>query len=272
MEPLDLYRQRIGHTGDCAPTLDTLAALQAAHIASIPFENLTPLLGMEVDLDPQALLDKQVSDQRGGYCYEQNLLFLRMLHTLGFRARGLAGRVRWNLADDAPPTPRTHMLILVSLDDGEYIVDVGFGGLTPTGPLRLVPDVVQETPHEPFRLLQDGEGYTLQGLSCDEWKTLYRFDLSEQLEVDYRLASWYLSHCPASLFVNDLMVARALPGVRHSLFNGRYSRQTMGEEKQTRTIANVGELLDLLEGPFGLRVRHLPGVVERLGPLLTEAY
>jgi len=267
---LDLYRQRIGHTGDCAPTLETLAALQAAHIATIAFENLTPLLGLEVNLDEQALLDKLVHDRRGGYCFEQNLLFLRVLRALGFQARGLAGRVRWNLADDAPPTPRTHMLVLVTLDEGEHVVDVGFGGLNPTAPLRLQADVVQPTPHEPFRLLRDGEDFIVQALSADEWKTLYRFDLSPHLEVDYRLTSWYLSHCPASLFVNDLMVARTLPDIRYTLLNGRYSEQPTEGEKRTRLVAHVGELVELLEGPFGLRVRHLPGLVERLGRVLSQ--
>ncbi|WP_263146384.1 arylamine N-acetyltransferase [Pseudomonas sp. RIT-PI-AD] len=270
MTALDAYSRRIGYAGPRTPTLATLGALQAAHAQSIAFENLTPLLGQEVRLDPAALLDKLVHGQRGGYCYEHNLLFLRMLHACGFQARGLAGRVRWNLAEDAPPTPRTHMLVLVQLEEGAYIADVGFGGLTPTGPLRLQIGLEQETPHEPFRLLAAGEDFVLQGFSAGEWKTLYRFDLSEQVQADYELASWYLAHCPTSLFVDNLIAARPLPGVRHTLLNGRYSVQPLGGEKRTRMLDSVEALLEVLEGPFGLRVRDLPGVEARLAALLER--
>ncbi len=46
------------------------------------------------------------------------------------------------------------MLLRVDLDGQPYIVDTGFGGVTLTGPLRLVADIEQATPHEPFRLVK----------------------------------------------------------------------------------------------------------------------
>ena len=69
-----------------------------------------------------------------------------------------------------------------ALEGGPYIVDVGFGGLTLTGPLRLVPDIEQATPHETFRLLAGDRGeYVLQVLLGGAWKPLYSFDLQPQL-------------------------------------------------------------------------------------------
>lgn len=35
-----------------------------------------------------------------------------------------------------------------------YIADVGFGGLTLTAPLQLIPAIEQPTPHETFRLIR----------------------------------------------------------------------------------------------------------------------
>ena len=66
---------------------------------------------------------------------------------------GLAARVLWNMPDGVV-TPRSHMLLLIDLDDDAFVADVGFGGLTLTGPLRLQPNVEQATPHEPFRLMR----------------------------------------------------------------------------------------------------------------------
>src|SRR3546814_6841198 len=91
-------------------TWDVLAALQAAHIAAIPFEAIDALTGTGVDIGADAVDAKLIGQRRGGYCFEQNGLFLRVLRAIGFAAEGLIGRVRWMLPDDAPDTPRTHMV------------------------------------------------------------------------------------------------------------------------------------------------------------------
>ena len=168
---LDAYLRRIGYQGEAAPTLATLRAIHYGHATSIPFENLTPLLRQAVRLDLPALLEKLVHGGRGGWCFEQNLLLSHALRALGFPVSGLAARVRWNVPDEVL-TARGHMLLRVELDEGSYIADVGFGGLTLTAPLRLAPGQAQKTPHEPFRLIAHGGGYALQAQLGEEWRTL----------------------------------------------------------------------------------------------------
>ncbi len=79
MIDIDAYFRRIGYSGRGEPSLATLHALCAAHVLSIPFENLDVLLGRGVSLDPEAVDRKILHDGRGGYCFEQNTLFLRAL-------------------------------------------------------------------------------------------------------------------------------------------------------------------------------------------------
>ena len=62
----------------------------------------------------------------------------------------LQARVVRGLAVDAP-RPMIHMVLLVHLDEGEFIADVGYGNLAPTAPLKLEPLVEQPTPHETMR-------------------------------------------------------------------------------------------------------------------------
>ena len=93
------------------------------------------------------------------------------------------------------------MLLLVELDGRPYIADVGFGGLTLTAPLRLEADIEQATPHEPFRLVRAGDDYRLQAMVGDAWRTLYRFDLQRQYQVDYEVSSHYLTTHPSSPFI-----------------------------------------------------------------------
>lgn len=47
---LDKYFERIGYEGPTTVSLKTLKALQEKHTQAIPFENLNPLLGIEVGL------------------------------------------------------------------------------------------------------------------------------------------------------------------------------------------------------------------------------
>src|ERR1700760_715912 len=139
---LDLaaYFERIGYSGGAEPTLEVLQDLVTAHTQAIPFENLDPLLGVPIDdLSPEALTDKLVHRRRGGYCYEHNGLMGYVLAELGFRVRRFAARVVWMVPPDAPPSAQTHTLLAVAFPGsrGAYLVDVGFGGQTPTSPLRL---------------------------------------------------------------------------------------------------------------------------------------
>src|SRR5690554_6892757 len=190
MIDLDAYFTRIGFTGDAPPTLETLERLHLLHALAIPFENLSPLLGQEVCLDPAALQKKLVRGGRGGYCFEQNLLFSHVLRELGFSLSGLSARVLWNQPPDLV-RPRTHMLLLVEIGGEPFLADVGFGAMTQTGPLRLLPGPEQATPHERYRLERRGADHVLLALVAGQWRPLYLFDLQKQTQADYEVINWY---------------------------------------------------------------------------------
>src|SRR5690606_32864649 len=148
---LKAYFDRIGFSGSIAPNVATLEALHALHPAVIAFENLNPLLSLPVPLDQKSLERKLLSDRRGGYCFEHNLLFMRVLADLDFEVRPLGARVLWNHPEGAE-RPVSHMVLAVDIAGSTYLADVGFGGLTLTAPLQLRDGKEQETPHETFRL------------------------------------------------------------------------------------------------------------------------
>lgn len=268
---LDRYLTRIGITPtDHSPDLPTLAAIVSGHVSSISFENLDPLTGVEPALDPDGLVAKLVDGRRGGWCFEQNGLLRDMLDLLGYDVTGLAARVRYRQPRDAPPTPRGHMLLRVDgLPDGPHVVDVGFGGGTPTGVLRLVEDEEQETPNEPCRLVREGAALVLQTRLGEDWAPLYAFDLTPQLPVDYGITNFFLAHHPNSHFRHGLMVSRAEPGVRHALGGGRLSAYRIDGPTEQRDLSSVTELRDVLETTFGLDVSGVAGLDERLAAVLA---
>ncbi|MGJ3256936.1 MAG: arylamine N-acetyltransferase family protein [Alcanivorax sp.] len=250
---IDAYLQRIGYQGEKQPTLNTLKALQRLHLQAITFENLNPLLGLPVPLDNQALMDKLVLQRRGGYCFENNLLFLEVLTTLGFQARGITGRVYWNQPDDAWP-PRSHMVLLVTIDGEDYLSDVGFGGMTPTAPLKLHARHPQSTPLESFRVESHQDHYSLWVQLGDQWRLLYRFDLMKQERVDFEMANWYVACHPQSKFVNNLIAVRTGEDRRHTLLNDLYTVRFPDGSSEKHTLNSTAELRELLEGVFAINM------------------
>lgn len=248
---LDAYLRRIGYDGARAATLDVLREIHRLHAQRIPFENLDPLLRRPLELNAEWLQRKLVHAARGGWCFEQNALLRLALHALGFRTTGLAARVMWNVPDGVV-TPRGHMLMLVHLDGGPYVADVGFGGLTLTAPLRLAPDVEQPTPHEPFRFLRADGAWVMQARIDGVWKPLYRFTLDEQHAPDYEVSSWYLSSHPRSHFLSGLMAARAAPEGRHALRNTTLTTHHRDGRTERRTLSTPAELREVLLGTFGI--------------------
>ncbi|WP_244828395.1 arylamine N-acetyltransferase [Caballeronia sp. TF1N1] len=270
---LPAYYKRIGYeqTQHTGATLETLRALHALHPQAIPFENLDVLLGRPVRLDLASVQRKLVTNARGGYCYEHNLLFRRVLEALGFRARGYAGRVLWGRDDPAMP-PRAHMLLIVDLDEGPFLTDVGFGGMTLSAPLALKSGLEQITPHGAFRLdgIETGTmlpGYILNAYIDGDWKPVYRFDLDPQYDVDYEMSNHFVSTYPSSVFVNNLLAARLAPGKRYGLFNRRLSVHDDREGTSHRELKTIEELRRVLSEEFAIRLpdaADLDGALARL--------
>jgi Protein of unknown function (DUF1428)/N-acetyltransferase len=69
------WLQRIGYSGPITPTLETLNRLIFAHSHSIAYETLDIMLGRPPKLDVPTLQQKMIASKRGGYCFEQNMLF-----------------------------------------------------------------------------------------------------------------------------------------------------------------------------------------------------
>jgi len=251
---LDAYFDRVRYRGPRLATRDVLTTLHLLHTCTIPFENLDPLLGRRVKLDADSLAEKLVRSSRGGYCFEQNGLFAHVLDVLGFHVAPLAARVRLRLPDDAPQTPLSHMLMKVELTEGPFLCDVGFGGQSPTTPLRLEPMLEQTTPHGIYRLQTRGTGYELEMRTAEGWAALYRFSEEAQSVRDYEVYNWYTSTHPDSFFTYSLVAARVKDVRRIGLFNTSVTVHHPDGRVEQRTLATADEVHEALVHEFGIEI------------------
>jgi N-hydroxyarylamine O-acetyltransferase len=250
----DAWLSRIGYEGSRMPTLATLQGLVDAHSAAISYESIDVLLDRPPKLDLASLQAKMIVNRRGGYCFEQNMLFRGGLRSLGFDVTSFQARVVRGLAIDAP-RPMFHMVLRVNLPEGPFLADVGFGNLAPTAPLKLTPDLEQETPHEIMRFVRMNDELTLQSKLGEQWAHIYRVVLLPRMDAEYDICNWFAASHPDSPYRNNLIAARPGPNrSRITLFNARLIVRYANGKADRRLLADRAEYRAVLAETFGLEL------------------
>jgi len=267
---LDAYFQRIGYSGPLEPTLEVLRALTELHPAAIPFEAIDVLLDRGIDISPAAVDAKLIDRRRGGYCYEQNGLFARVLRQIGFDVEGLSANVRWMFAPGAAAGPLTHRVLRVTIDGTPWLADVGFGSCVPTAPLRMDIADPQPTRHETFRLVPMGPHLLLQALVEQNWQPVYSIAPDVWLDGHYEMANWYTSTNPISHFRHRLIVTRTTPDARHILADGRLTIRSHDGTTEKRYLG-ADEIMEAFEKIFLLPVEPDWRAIAQRAAQATEA-
>ena len=135
-EQCKAYLERIHMDYDGNPTMDNLNRLIAAHQNNVPFEDLAVCENWgTVNLEPDALFNKIVTEHRGGFCFELNGAFLLLLKGLGYDAVGVMCRV--GIPAFGNLRRLDHRGVMVTMDGKEYYCDVGMGGPKPSWAVPL---------------------------------------------------------------------------------------------------------------------------------------
>lgn len=175
------YLKRIHILEPIKPTLDNLIRLHRNHMLFIPFENLDIHLDRTIELSFSKLYQKIVIDHRGGFCYELNGLFYWLLSHLGFNVSMLAARVHNGTTFGLP---FDHMLLMVKIDEQQFIADVGFGDSFQE-PLLLSHEV-QNQNSASYHLKNEHDDFTLYQKKQDsEALPQYTFSLTSQKLSDF---------------------------------------------------------------------------------------
>jgi N-hydroxyarylamine O-acetyltransferase len=251
MLDLEAYLARIGLRGRPG-----VAEVHRAHVTSIPFENLDPRRGVPVSLEPEDLERKLVQQRRGGYCFEQNLLLKAGLEALGngrIQVQTLLARVRVG-ASPGNPRPRSHLVLRVRTDGGDWHADAGFGHGTLLEPIPFGPGGPYEQSGWRFRVVEDGAELVLQNEQDGQWFDLYGFVPEPVPFVDIETSNWFTCTHPRSPFVAGLIVSAQQPdGTRISLsdWQGLLLTEETPAGADVRAV-EPGEVDELIASRFGL--------------------
>jgi N-hydroxyarylamine O-acetyltransferase len=245
---LDAYLRRLGLSGR-----PTVADLHQAHVVAIPFENLDPMRGVPVSLDLGDLARKLVTDRRGGYCFEHNLLFAAALGALGVAAEPMLARVG---PRENPDRTLSHLFLRVHDAGAVWHADVGFGSGTLTEPVPFGPGGEFTQLGWRRRIIADGDEFVLQAAREDGgWRDVYSFVPVPARMIDIEVNNWYVSTNPGSRFVSGLVITRHRDDGSRTVLSDwsgtlRLFEQTPGEETATDVPrAEIPRLLTTLGLP-----------------------
>lgn len=244
---LSAYLDRIGWSGALRPDLDTLTALMHAHLAAVSFENLDQQLGRAVATDAAHAYDKIVARRRGGWCFEVNTLLEWALRDIGFSVAPLSGHV--GRSAETPALTDNHKCLRVDLDEGAFLVDVGYGG-SQLAPLPLTAGSTIQAPYA-LHIAETGDGFWR--LTDDAHGSVSSFDfLPDPVPADrFEGASHTLQSDPGSPFVRNLTAQRRLAD-RHLILRGKVLKTVTAEAAEDTLLHDADDLVTCLRETFAL--------------------
>lgn len=239
------YLQRLGID---ALTCDTegLARVQTAHVQALPFSNFEAYLGTVCPLDVAGIAAKMLNDNRGGYCFEHNLLFEAALIDAGFQPERLMARVRMGASVGGM---RSHLALQVKIGDVLWLADTGFGGPGPNRPLRLETGIEQDDAYGRYRLIRDdATGETVLERRKDDgtWFALYSFIEERVQDDDIAAANVLCATWDEHPVYRHLMLSRRTANGHVGVRDTNVTTRGFGTLDGLTTFASRDELAELV--------------------------
>ena len=148
--------------------------------------------------------------------------------------------------------PKTHMVIIATVEGEQYLCDLGFGsyGIRTPIPLSKVNQIIQQDDDFYKLFCEDGKNYVVQALVDGVWVNQFGFDLYPHELLDFMPANYYNSKNPDAIFVKQLLIVKynslgrkILSGMRLKIIeNGKTYQEDITTE----------QLPDILKNEFGL--------------------
>lgn len=246
---VDAYLKRIKFKGDLSPTLNTLSALQKAHLLSIPFENLDIHSNTEIKLELDHLYTKMILRSRGGFCYELNGLFYALLKELGFNVNMVSAQVFSKERGYGPE--RDHLALIVNIDGVDYLSDVGFGDFS-LEPLKLELNQIQSNAAGSFSFDMFNGKYKVNKVIDEQSIPNYIFSLEERELWDFDAMCHYQQFDANSHFILKKKITKATPQGRIYLDEGKLSILENGIRTEN-PITSAQEFTNALNKYFNIK-------------------
>ncbi len=233
------------------PTLRFLKKLQLAHLKAIPFENLEIHYGNRILLDYRHIENKILGSKRGGYCFELNGLFSELLKKLGFEC--YLSSASFYMGEEKYSDEMDHMLIIVELDEGSFVTDVGLIDGFHQPKLLTENEVFLDHIYY-YRWGRNPDGHFLLQKSADgiSFKTYYRTPITKKSFIEFLHQNDKHQDSLDSFFVQNKIASRLDEMGQRIKLTGDKLEIIRGSESKIIEISNEDDFLSKLEEFFGI--------------------
>ena len=244
------YLQRLKIENIAKPDLSNLKLLHKNHLYNIPFENLDIHYNKKIILDFEFLENKILNNGRGGFCYELNGLFYKLLSELGYKVKMICAGVYNN--EGIPGPDYDHMALIVNINNEEYLADVGFGDNF-LEPPKLELDTTQKDEAGFFKIVKHDENYFQLCRSADgiNFKGEYLFKIDEEKLENFQTMCNYHQTSPESHFTQKRVCSKAVENGRITLSDLKIIKTEKGIRTETE-LKDESEFLESLKKYFGI--------------------
>lgn len=249
---IDNYLRRINYERSIGLDFSTLHKLHRAQMMAVPFENLDIVpLHRPIQLNEQALWDKIILHNRGGFCYELNGLFAWLLKEIGFEVRYLNARVYNSSGERGRDFDHLTLLVQIPNIPGSWLADVGFGDSF-LEPLNFGDSGEQIQGLRSYSLEHVEDGMNMLQRNYDgNWERQYFFEFQPRIfPTDYEPSCLYHQTSPQSGFTRGSVISIATPEGRITL-DDTHLIFTRNGQREERSVSS-DERPALLQKYFGV--------------------
>jgi len=142
-------------------------------------------------------------------------------------------------------------MTLLELNGENYIIDVGFGSMCPTTPLKIDS---QEINAKNYRITKHkNSNYQLEIFKNNKPFVLYTFDLNHYTQSDCFIGNFYSSKHPKAVFVNNLVISLIKEDVNLSIRNKHYHKISKNHTEIIE-IKDYNHLCSIINDDFAMSI------------------
>lgn len=250
--------------------INYLNSIYSAHVKTFPYSNfeLRKIASQHI-IQRQSLCffndSPLISSRSDGYCYQSAVLMADSLNQLGYKTQFCAARVLVGAAINAPEVlalPHTHLILLVTINEKQYLLDPGLGSSAPRLPILITGEdkpIVQDCDVFKFYKSDAHSLYVLEKKTSQGWLRLMQTDLKpiSQKEVELNLLKLERHPLPISIRDTKTVVGIITDHGRKTLLWDSESNQLKfinqeGKDSKTHYLASFDEGYELLKNEFGI--------------------
>jgi N-hydroxyarylamine O-acetyltransferase len=234
-------------------TYEYLTLLVHHHLMRLNHNNLDSFFGRAIQFTPESLIKKFLDEQMGGLCYVLNAALNYLLKDLGFSSKLVSAKIYRYHEKEFSFQNSTHAVVIVELDQREYLIDVGWGNSFRT-PLLISDEITADSTGE-YKIHQQGDEYELYEKIDNEYSKQYSFSQQpsslKNITLDLKVVnSMYKTDLDDYLFYTKLQESGfiGLSGSKFTISSG---------SKRVIHLKTHSEITEVLVNNFGVKREFL---------------